>query len=95
MLENGRGAELFRPKEFMVRLQIFRTSDFSPKSNMFDINLKQNRKKFIFFSHSFELDKNIILGNSGRLVIGQNYSLDDICIDYKNGRNDLTDTFSG
>ena len=45
---------------------------------------------------SVEFGKNIIYEISGQLLIGQNDSLVllsvDICIEYKKGRNYLTDT---
>ena len=49
---------------------------------------------------SVEFGKNIIYEISGQLLIGQNDSLGvlllvDVCIEYKKGRNDLTDTFGG
>ena len=51
-----------------------------------------------FFLHPFEFGKYVISEISGRLLIGQNDSLGvqplvDICIEYKKGQNDLTDTF--
>ena len=69
-----------------VRVQHFDLSDISAS--------------FDFFLISFEFGKNVISKISGRLLIGQNDSsvvllLVDICIGYKKGRNDLTDTIGG
>ena len=55
------------------------------------------RKNLKFFLYAFEFDKNLISEILGGLPIDQNDSLGvllliDICIEYKKGRNDLTDT---
>ena len=60
---------------------------------------KIERKNMKFF-HSFEFGKNVISDISGRPLIGQTDSLSvlllvDVCIEYKKGRNDRTDTFWG
>jgi len=83
----------------MVQLHNLTTSDYLPKSNIFDDNYKQILKNNLqFFSHSFDFGINVISEISGPLLIGQNDSLGllllvDICIQFKKGRNDLTDTF--
>ena len=65
----------------MDQLQNFTTSDYLQKSNIFNNNWKQKRKKYwnFFLLHSFEFGKNVI---------------SEIFIEYKKGR-DLTDTFGG
>ena len=65
------------------------------------IRYKIERNNLKFFFILFEFGKNIISEISWRLSISQNDSLGvllllvDICIEYKKGRNDPTDTFGG
>jgi len=70
----------------MVQLHNLTTSDYLPKSNIFDDNYKQILKNNLqFFSQSFDFGINVISEISGPLLIGMNDSLGllllvDICI---------------
>ena len=60
----------------------------------YKIEIKNGKKLF----NSIEISKNIFAKLSGRLLIGQNDSLDDLLLDefflrFKKGRNDPTHTF--
>ena len=85
----------------MVQLELFTTStsDNLSKNNFYDNNYLQNRKEnFKILFNSYELRKSIISKFSGRLLIGQNYSLDvlqldDIFLQFKKRRNDQNHTF--
>ena len=87
----------------MVQLQTFTKSGYVLKNNCFDYDKLQNlKKKWEKLSNSFEISKNIISKFSGRLLIGQNDSLDVLLLDafflqFKKGpgRYDLTHTFGG
>ena len=82
-------------------VQLPTTNYYLQKSNIVDNNYEQNRKKnmYIFFLNSFEFGKNVISEISGRLLIGQNFLgvilLGDIFLQFKKGRNDLTNTYGG
>ena len=87
-------------EELMVQLHIFTMNDYLPKSYISDNNQKQNQKKkfdFFFILLNF-WSKNVISEISGRLLIGQEWFLlllllVYIFIEFKKGRNDLTDTY--
>ena len=64
------------------------------------ISYKIERKKGKELFNSFEISKNIFSKFSGRLLIGQNDSLDVLLMDkfflrFTKGRNDLTHTYEG
>ena len=64
-------------KEFMVQLQTFNTSDYLLKMvALIIISYKIERKNGKKLFNTFEISKNIVSIFSGRILIGQNDSLD-------------------
>ena len=78
----------------MVQLQTFTKWDYLlQKIVALIISYKIERKMGKKLFNSFKISKHKISKFSGRLLVGQNDSLDEFFLRFKKGRNDLTHTF--